>query len=84
MNHQLKIECRKQVDIMERVLRVIRHRGFHVQTMDMNLSHCGQQMELSVEVHSVRPLHLLTSQIDKLHDVVSWKSTPALQRASVG
>ena len=74
MTYQLKIECRKQSDVLERVLRVIRHRGFSVEAMDMNLSSCGQQMELSVAVDSSRPIHLLTSQIEKLHDVIHWHS----------
>ena len=86
MSYQLKIQCRKQADVLERVLRVIRHRGFCIEAMDMHLSSCGQQMELSVAVDSARPIHLLTSQIEKLHDVVHWQSEQSGQslRASTG
>ncbi|OED50466.1 hypothetical protein ACH42_01145 [Endozoicomonas sp. (ex Bugula neritina AB1)] len=73
MTYYLNIECRKQADVLERLLRVIRHRGFHLQTLEMNTSHCGQTMEVSLEVDSSRPIHLLTSQIEKLHDVVAWQ-----------
>ena len=73
MTYQLSIHCRKQNDVMERVLRVIRHRGFVLQGVNMTMSSCGKQLELSVAVDSHRPIHLLTSQLEKLHDVLQWR-----------
>ncbi|WP_081622099.1 acetolactate synthase 2 small subunit [Endozoicomonas elysicola] len=73
MSFQLQLQCHKQPDVVERVLRVVRHRGFTLNTMSMTPSNCGQKIELSMTVSSLRPAHLLITQVQKLHDVVTLR-----------
>ena len=73
MSFQLHMQCHKQPDVVERILRVIRHRGFTLNTMSMTLSHCGEKIELSMSVSSLHPAHLLITQVEKLHDVVALR-----------
>ncbi|WP_257294408.1 acetolactate synthase 2 small subunit [Endozoicomonas sp. YOMI1] len=73
MSFQLQMQCHKQPDVLERILRVIRHRGFTLNTMSMTPSHCGGKIELSMTVSSPRPAHLLITQVEKLHDVVALR-----------
>lgn len=72
MIHQMTIHCRKQPDAMERILRTIRHRGFELEGISMNSSGCGKQLELAIKVRGLQPLRLLTSQLEKLYDVIEW------------
>ncbi|WP_419534873.1 acetolactate synthase 2 small subunit [Endozoicomonas sp.] len=73
MSFQLHMQCHKQPDVVERVLRVIRHRGFTLNSMSMAPSNCGEKIELSMSVSSLRPAHLLITQVEKLHDVVALR-----------
>lgn len=68
--YQLTIQCGKQPDVVERVLRVIRHRGFSLDSLGMRKSSHPQQMELTIDVSGIRPLGLLTTQLEKLYDVI--------------
>ncbi|WP_257263932.1 acetolactate synthase 2 small subunit [Endozoicomonas sp. ONNA2] len=70
MSIRLHIQCHQQPDVVERILRVIRHRGFTLQAMSMTPSNCGGKIELCMTVSSSRPAHLLVTQVEKLHDVV--------------
>ena len=74
MNYQLGIACRSQPDILERILRVIRHRGFTLEAITMTPAHSGQQFDVAVTVYGQRPLQLLVTQLEKLHDVLKLKS----------
>lgn len=65
--HTLYIEMNPSADVMERVLRVARHRGFTVANMQMQLGNASSNME--VTVNSERPIDQLTRQLDKLIDV---------------
>ncbi|WP_371924795.1 acetolactate synthase 2 small subunit [Endozoicomonas sp. SCSIO W0465] len=73
MSFQLHLQCQQQPDVVERVLRVIRHRGFTLNSMSMAPSNCGEKIELSMTVSSRRPAHLLITQVEKLHDVVALR-----------
>lgn len=66
--HNITIEARFCPEILERILRVIRHRGFHICSMNMNITE-GNNINLSLIVSSQRPLELLCSQLTKLADV---------------
>ena len=72
MTHQITLHCRNQPDAMERILRTVRHRGFTLEAVNMTSSSCGQQFELAIQVSSSRSPRLLTSQLDKLYDVIQW------------
>ena len=84
MSHQIIIQCRKQPDAMERILRTVRHRGVVLEGMSMICSGCGQQLELAIEVSGSRPLRLLTSQLEKLYDVIMWSPEVKQARAENG
>ena len=55
-------------EVLERVLRVIRLRGFTVTNMDMTL--VESQVQLKITVKSDRTLDLLVNQLAKLPDVI--------------
>lgn len=58
-------------EVLERVLRVIRLRGFTVTNMDMIL--VDTQVQLKITVKSVRTFDLLVNQLAKLPDVIEIK-----------
>ena len=58
-------------EVLERVLRVIRLRGFTVTNMDMSL--VDTQVQLKITVKSDRTLDLLVNQLAKLPDVLEIK-----------
>ena len=58
-------------EVLERVLRVIRLRGFTVTNMDMTL--VETQVQLKITVKSDRTFDLLVNQLAKLPDVLGVK-----------
>ena len=58
-------------EVLERVLRVIRLRGFTVTNMDMIL--VDTQVQLKITVKSDRTFDLLVNQLAKLPDVLGIK-----------
>ena len=58
-------------EVLERVLRVIRLRGFTVTNMEMSL--VDTQVQLKITVKSDRTLDLLVNQLAKLPDVLEIK-----------
>jgi len=68
MRHQVLVHARQRPEILERILRVVRHRGFQITAMNMTQEN-DDKIQLHLTVVSERPLYLLTSQIDKLMDV---------------
>ncbi|MPY25468.1 acetolactate synthase 2 small subunit [Shewanella psychropiezotolerans] len=72
MSYQLSLTLVQQPEVLERVLRVVRHRGFKVTKMDMQLE--GEQgVGLAMHVEGERAIELLTNQLDKLFDVVDCR-----------
>lgn len=71
MEHQIKLTARHRPEVLERILRVIRHRGFTVTQMDMQL--IDDKVRLKFTVKSDRTLDLLVSQLEKIYDVVEIK-----------
>ncbi|WP_026958391.1 MULTISPECIES: acetolactate synthase 2 small subunit [Aliagarivorans] len=71
MEYSLSLTARGQDELFERVLRVTRHRGFRVQSMELSQHGSGyeQQQHIALRVSSERPIHLLRSQLEKLVDV---------------
>jgi len=64
---QIKLDVNQSPEVLERILRVARHRGFKVELLDWK----NETGELLLTVSSERQLYLLTSQLDKLFDVKS-------------
>lgn len=71
MEHQIDLTAQHRPEVLERILRVIRHRGFTVTQMDMQL--INDKVRLKFTVKSDRTLDLLVSQLEKLPDVMEIK-----------
>ena len=71
MQHQLSIQARFRPEMLERVLRVVRHRGFQVCAMNMASGSNADDINIELTVASQRPVDLLSSQLSKLMDVSS-------------
>lgn len=69
MQHQLSIEARFRPEILERILRVVRHRGFQVCTMNMASLMNTDSINIELTVASQRSIELLSKQLSKLMDV---------------
>nr|WP_314953943.1 acetolactate synthase 2 small subunit [uncultured Aggregatibacter sp.] len=71
MEHQIDLTAQHRPEVLERILRVVRHRGFTVTQMDMQL--IDDKVRLKFTVKSDRTLDLLVSQLEKLPDVIEIK-----------
>lgn len=71
MEHQIELTAQHRPEVLERILRVVRHRGFTVTQMDMQL--IDGKVRLKFTVKSDRTLELLVSQLEKLPDVIEIK-----------
>ena len=69
MEHQIDLTAQHRPEVLERILRVVRHRGFTVTKMDMQL--IDDKVQLKFTVKSDRTLDLLVSQLEKLPDVLT-------------
>ncbi|MFM2480541.1 acetolactate synthase 2 small subunit [Celerinatantimonas sp. YJH-8] len=67
--YTLEIQTRPQVDVLERVLRITRHRGFRVMSMQMDEADNHQHLNIKLTVCSERAISLLFNQLTKLIDV---------------
>ena len=71
MEHQIELTAQHRPEVLERILRVVRHRGFTMTQMDMQL--IDGKVRLKFTVKSDRTLELLVSQLEKLPDVIEMK-----------
>ena len=71
MQHQVNVQARFNPETLERVLRVVRHRGFQICSMNMETAGDAQNINIALTVASLRPVDLLFSQLNKLVDVAS-------------
>ena len=71
MEQQIELTAQHRPEVLERILRVVRHRGFTVTQMDMQL--IDDTVRLNFTVQSDRTLDLLVSQLEKLPDVLGIK-----------
>ena len=67
MKHNLSIEVKQQSIALERFLRVTRHRGFSL--LSMNIESNDENYVVNMAVDSARPIYLLTQQLKKLVEV---------------
>ncbi|NRA72660.1 MAG: acetolactate synthase 2 small subunit [Gammaproteobacteria bacterium] len=61
----LKVSVNNSPELLERVLRVARHRGFKVELLSWN----SESSTLEMTVSSERKISLLSKQLEKLIDV---------------
>ncbi|KAE9538720.1 acetolactate synthase 2 small subunit [Ursidibacter maritimus] len=67
--YDLTIQANKRPETLERLLRVIRHRGFEVIALQTQTE--NDTISLKIKVQSERAIGLLFNQLAKLPDVVS-------------
>ena len=83
MHHHVAVEARFNPETLERVLRVVRHRGFQICAMNMETATDAQSINIELTVASPRSVELLFSQLSKLVDVarveIQQRSTPTQQ-----
>lgn len=68
MTNELTIVAHHRPETLERILRVIRHRGFTVVKLKMNLE--NGKIWLDFEVEGERDICLLVHQLVKLEDII--------------
>ncbi len=68
--HQLTIAARPRPEMVERLLRVVRHRGFQLNAIHMESAVDCQELSLTVTVASTRPIESLQAQLAKLIDII--------------
>ncbi|KGQ65967.1 acetolactate synthase 2 small subunit [Gallibacterium anatis] len=66
-NYQISISAQWRPETLERILRVVRHRGFAAVDLQSRLE--NQQVKMELTVQSERALSLLTNQLTKLYGV---------------
>ena len=71
MMHTFNITLANKPAVVERLLRVIRHRGFSLQSMSLTTTE--QHHALLITVESERPINTLVDQLEKLYDVNNIK-----------
>ena len=69
--YTFELTAQHRPEVLERILRVIRLRGFTVTNMDMAL--VNTQVQLKITVESDRTFDLLVNQLAKLPDVMEIK-----------
>lgn len=67
--YQLQINAHFRPEVLERVLRLTRHRGFRADEMEMSTLHQAQGLMIKMRVSSDRPIAQLSRQLEKLLDV---------------
>ncbi|MDG6894793.1 acetolactate synthase 2 small subunit [Volucribacter amazonae] len=69
--YQLLLIAQHRPETLERLLRVIRHRGFVVTQFTAQVDEQQQKVRLDFKVKSLRSEALLVNQLIKLYDVES-------------
>ncbi|WP_017443930.1 acetolactate synthase 2 small subunit [Gayadomonas joobiniege] len=69
MTHTLYLTTQSRPEVMERVLRVVRHRGFALEAVNMQNNTDNQQLVIQLTVSGERPITNLKNQLEKLYDV---------------
>ena len=70
MKSLLIIQGQNSPELLERLLRVVRHRGFTIQNLQAETSENEQELHLTLTVNSNREISLLTKQLEKVFGIV--------------
>jgi acetolactate synthase II small subunit len=70
-HYHIQIEAKFRPEVIERILRVVRHRGFRVCEMQMETRPCQKLVQLNLNVSSSRAIELLTLQLEKIFEVTT-------------
>ena len=71
LNQTLQVECKNESAALERLLRVVRFRGFSVSNFHARLDGASNQLSVDLTVSGERPLHLLENQLLKNYEVTA-------------
>ncbi|MCP4411407.1 MAG: acetolactate synthase 2 small subunit [Gammaproteobacteria bacterium] len=71
MMHTFNVTLADKPAVLERLLRVIRHRGYRL--LSMNVKSSGDELSMQISVVSKKPAMQLVHQLDKLYDVINIK-----------
>ncbi len=71
----LTIEANDKPVLVERILRVVRHRGFTIKQILATQNHESKVARIEIVVDSDRPITLITNQVEKLWDVTHVHTT---------
>lgn len=63
------IQANDKPVLVERILRVVRHRGFTIKQILATQNQTSHLAKIEIVVDSNRPITLITNQIEKLWDV---------------
>ncbi|MFC0309880.1 acetolactate synthase 2 small subunit [Gallibacterium trehalosifermentans] len=66
-SYQISVQAEWRPETLERILRVVRHRGFVATALHSKLQ--DQQLTLQITISSNRELSLLTNQLVKLYGI---------------
>lgn len=69
MKYLMIIQGENSPELLERLLRVIRHRGFHVVKISAESTENRKLLHVTVTVSSERPVGLLSKQIEKIFGI---------------
>ncbi len=69
MKSLLIIQGHNSPELLERILRVCRHRGFSLQNINAETTENEQILHVTLTVCSSRPITLLTKQLEKLFGI---------------
>lgn len=68
MQTQIQLKAVLRPETLERILRVIRHRGFQI--IDLHAMQKDEYLTLTATIQSDRAISLLVNQLTKLEDIV--------------
>lgn len=79
--HTLFLQAQSQPAVLERLLRVVRHRRYDLRSLAVNPSADHGNLDITLTVSSERPILQLRNQLYKLNDIlrVDVQQVPALQ-----
>ncbi|AHF73048.1 acetolactate synthase 2 regulatory subunit [Candidatus Sodalis pierantonius str. SOPE] len=69
MQHSLSIQAHFRPEVVERILRVVRHRGFELCALNMTPRTEAEGINIHLTFASKRSVDLLSAQLSKLMDV---------------
>ncbi|MCP5079555.1 MAG: acetolactate synthase 2 small subunit [Psychromonas sp.] len=69
MKSLLIIQGHNSPELLERLLRVVRHRGFSIQNLTAETSENEKDLHLTLTVSGSREISLLTKQLEKIFGI---------------
>lgn len=69
MKYLLIIQADNSPELLERLLRVCRHRGFTMQNINAETTENEKSLHVTLTVCSERPVSLLSKQIEKIFGI---------------